>query len=110
MMPGMNPRQMQKAMKKLGMQQEEIDAVAVIIRTKKEDIIIREPSVLKMNMMGQDSYQISGTEEVRRIEPEFSEEDIKMVMEQGSCSEEKAKQVLKDTDGDLAQAIINLQG
>ena len=38
MLPGMNPRQMEQAMKKLGMKQEDLDTIAVIIRTKKEDI------------------------------------------------------------------------
>ena len=52
MIPGMNPRQMQQAMKKMGIKQEEIDALAVIIRTRDKDIILRNPSVQKINMMG----------------------------------------------------------
>ena len=51
MFPGMNQRQMQQAMKKLGLKQEEIDAIAVIIRTKNEDIIIRDPSVQKLTCL-----------------------------------------------------------
>ena len=89
-MPSINSRQARNMMKKLGMQQKEIDANAVIIRTAKEDIIIRNPSVLKVKMMGQDTYQISGQEEVRPIKPEVSEEDIKTVMEQANCTKEKA--------------------
>ena len=109
MIPGMNPKQMQQAMKKLGMKQEDIDAIAVIIRTKKEDIIITSPSVQKIDMMGQKSYQISGIEEVRQIEPDISEEDIKTVMEQASASREKAVLALKSNEGDLAAAILSLQ-
>lgn len=111
MFPGMNPRQMQQAMKKLGLKQEDIDAIAVIIRTKKEDIIIRDPSVQKIDMGGQINYQISGTEEVRKIEeePEISKEDIKTVVEQASVSEKKAKASLKESKGDLAGAILSLQ-
>lgn len=107
----MNPRQMQQAMKKLGLKQEDIDAIAVIIRTKKEDIIIRDPSVQKIDMGGQINYQISGTEEVRKIEeePEISKEDIKTVVEQASVSEKKAKASLKESKGDLAGAILSLQ-
>ncbi len=111
MIPGMNPKQMQQAMKKLGMQQEEVDAIAVIIRTKKEDIIIRSPSVQKVNMMGQMSYQISGVEEHRAIveEAEISEEDIKTVMEQAGSSKDSALKALKDNNGDLAAAIMSLK-
>ena len=111
MFPGMNPRQMQQAMKKLGLKQEDIDAIAVIIRTKKEDIIITDPSVQKIDMGGQINYQISGVEEVRKIEEEIeiSQEDIQTVMEQASVSKEKAKTALKENKGDLAAAILSIQ-
>jgi nascent polypeptide-associated complex subunit alpha len=111
MLPRMNPKQMQQAMKKLGMQQEDVDTIAVIIRTKKEDIIIRNPSVQRINMMGQLSYQISGEEEHRPLEeeePEISEEDVKTVIEQTGVSKEKALRALKESKGDLAAAIIAL--
>ena len=107
----MNPKQMQQAMKKLGLKQEDIDAIAVIIRTKKEDIIITDPSVQKINMGGKINYQVSGNEEVRKIEEEIeiSQEDIKTVMEQASVSKEKAEKALKENKGDLAAAILSCQ-
>ena len=40
MMPGMNPRQMQAMMKQMGMQQTDIAAEQVIIRTADKDIVI----------------------------------------------------------------------
>lgn len=109
MLPGMNPRQMQQAMKKMGIQQEEIDAIAVIIRTKTEDIIITNPSVQKVNMGGNASYQVSGQEEHRALEEELviSEEDITTVSEQASVSKEKAKEALEKSKGDLAEAILS---
>lgn len=112
MLPGMNPRQMQQAMKKLGMKQDEIDAIAVIIRTKKEDIIITNPSVQKVDMMGNISYQVSGEEEHRPLEeeePEISEEDIETVIAQTGASREDAETALKKSKGDLAAAIISLK-
>ena len=111
MIPGMNPRQMQQAMKKLGLKQEEIDAIAVIIRTKKEDIIIRDPSVQKIDMGGQINYQVSGTEEIRKVEEEIeiSKEDIKTVREQANVSKERAEKALKENNGDLAAAILSLE-
>lgn len=111
MFPGMNPRQMQQAMKKLGLKQEDIDAIAVIIRCKNEDIIIRNPSVQRLNMAGNISYQVSGEEEKRSIEeePEIQEEDIKTVMEQAEVSKEAALKALNENKGDLAAAILSLK-
>ena len=111
MLPGLNPKQVAQAMKKMGMKQEDIDAVAVIIRTKTEDIIIRDPSVQKIDMMGQINYKVSGREEHRKLaaeEPQISEEDIKTVMHQANASRDEALSALKENDGDLAAAIISL--
>ncbi len=106
MFPGMNPRQMQAAMKKLGMKQEEIEASEVIIKTKDQNIIIRNPQVSKVNMMGQDSIQVIGEME---YESAISEEDINTVAEQAKVSKEKAAEALKNNSGDLAAAILELQ-
>ena len=107
----MNPRQMKQAMKKLGMEQIEIDdAIAVVIRTKSKDIIIRNPQISKINMMGTWTYQISGDEQTRDVEakePEISEEDIKTVVEKTGASEAHAKEILEKT-GDLAETILEL--
>lgn len=110
MFPGMNPREMSKAMKRLGIKQEEIEAELVIIKTPDKDLIIRNPQVSRMNMMGQETFQISGQVEERDLStsPEISEEDIKTVMDQAHVSEEKARQAIEEANGDLAEAIINL--
>ena len=93
MFPGMNPRQMKQAMKRMGIQQEEIDAQEVIIRLEDKEIVISNPSVSKVNMMGQQTYQIMGEENERALDtkPEISDEDIATVAEQADVSEEKAK-------------------
>lgn len=111
MIPGMNPRQMRQVMKRLGIQQQEIEATEVIIRTPEKEIIITEPSVAKINMMGQETYQITGNAHERLLstEPEITEEDIKTIMEQTNVDEETARKTLKETKGDLAEAIMKLQ-
>ena len=111
MIPGMNSRQMKQAMKKMGIKQEEVDAIAVIIRTKTEDIIIQNPSVQKVDMMGQNSYQVSGEEERRPVEeePDISDEDIETVMSQANVSREEAHEALEEHEGDLAAAILALK-
>ena len=106
MLPGMNPRAMRQAMKKMGVKQEEIDAVEVIIKTRDKDLIIRNPQVSKVEMMGQKSIQIVGDIEER---VSISQEDVETVVEQAGCSKEQAKSALERVDGDLAQAIMDLQ-
>ena len=110
MMPGMNPRKMQQMMRQMGIRQVEIPATEVIIKTEEKEIIISNPSVQKVNMMGQENFQISGEIEERELSttPEISEEDIKTVMEQAHVSEEEAKKAIEDANGDLAEAIMNL--
>jgi nascent polypeptide-associated complex subunit alpha len=105
MMPGMNPRQMQKMMKKMGISQTEVPANEVIIKGEK-DYIIRNPSVLKVNMQGQETLQITGDmEEMDSI----SDDDVKTVSEQAGVSLEESRKALEEVDGDLAEAILKLK-
>ena len=107
----MNPRKMQQMMKQLGIQQVEIPATEVIIKTKGKTIIITNPSVSKVNMMGQENFQISGEvheEEVSSV-PDISDEDIRTVMEQTGTSKLTARKAIEDAHGDLAEAILNLK-
>ena len=111
MIPGMNSRQAQQMMKKMGIKQEELDAEKVIIICKDKKIIIENPSIQKINMMGKKNYQISGEEYEESLEttPEINEDDIKTVSEQAAVSLEEAKEALENADGDIAEAIINLK-
>lgn len=111
MIPGMNPKQMQQAMKKLGMQQTEIDAVQVIIKTREKQLVFSQPQVAKVVMMGQETYQIIGNpvEKPLSTEPEISDDDIKTVMEQAGVDRKTAESAIKKTKGDLAEAILSLQ-
>lgn len=103
---------MAKAMKRMGIQQTELDATEVIIKTEDKELIFKNPKVSKVNMMGQKTYQIVGEPEERPLstEPEISEEDIKTVMEQTGADHEKALEAIKKSNGDLAAAIMDLKG
>jgi nascent polypeptide-associated complex subunit alpha len=102
-----NPRQMEKAMKRMGMQAEPIDADEVVIRTAEKEIVISDPEVTKINVMGQEMFQIAGRPEERRKE-KFSSDDIRMVMEKTGASEEDAREALAE-EGDIAAAIMKLK-
>ena len=104
-----NPKKMQEAMKQMGIAQEEIDATKVIIEKENSQIVIENPSITKIKIQGQESFQISGDvkEEPLIQELQISEQDIKTVMEKTNCSEEQARKTLEKTK-DLAETILEL--
>ena len=108
MFPKVNPKQMQKMMQQLGMKQEDIDAEEGVIKCSDKEIIIRNPQVAKINMMGQETFQISGEIEERGLE-KFNEEDIGTVMNQANCNEEDARDALERNEGDIAKSILELK-
>ena len=110
MFPGMNPRKVQQMMKQMGIQQQDIPAIEVIIKTEEKEIVITEPSVAKVNMMGQETFQISGNITERSFEttPDISDDDVKTVMEQTGKSLEEATEAIETSKGDLAEAIMKL--
>ena len=107
MLGGMDPKQMAKMMKQMGINTKEIPANRVIIEGADEKIIIEEPQVVEINAQGQSSFQISG--KIRK-EEKLNEEDITLIMEKTGCTREKAVEALKNANGDLAEAILSLQG
>ena len=119
MFPGMkgmniNPKMMEQAMKKMGMKQEEIPATEVIIKLadkEGKELVIAEPQVTKVNMMGQETYQIVGEahERERSSEVAITEEDVKTVIEQAKVDKKTAQSALKKSKGDIAEAILTLQ-
>jgi nascent polypeptide-associated complex subunit alpha len=117
MIPGMgkvSPKQMERLMRRMGMQVKEIPQVReVIIKTAETNWIFKAPQVTILHTPSGDIYQLSGAkpqivEKEEEGEEEVKEEDIKLVMEQAKVSEEKAREALKANKGDIAKAIINL--
>ncbi|MEK6903825.1 MAG: nascent polypeptide-associated complex protein [Nanoarchaeota archaeon] len=108
MFQGIDPKMMKQAMKKMGMQQEDIEATEVIIKTTDKEILIRNPHVAKVKMMGQESFQITGDVEERE-QQSFTEDDVKTVAAQASVSEKEAREALEKNNGDLAAAILALK-
>lgn len=106
MLPGINPKQMAQAMKKLGIKQEEIEAYEVVIKTKEKNLVVKNPQVVKINMGGQESLQITGDIEE---ETNISEDDVNTVAEQANVSKEDARMALEENNGDLAETILKLQ-
>ncbi|MBI2565147.1 nascent polypeptide-associated complex protein [Candidatus Woesearchaeota archaeon] len=100
---------MAKAMKKLGIKQDELQAQQVIIVLEDKELVFNNPQISKVDMMGQVSYQIVGTPEERSRTVSISEEDVKTVMEQTRADKKSAEEAIKKHKGDLASAILELQ-
>ncbi|MDD5142816.1 nascent polypeptide-associated complex protein [Methanoregula sp.] len=111
MLPGnINPRQMRAMMKKLGMNVEQIEDVqSIVIKTPKGNWIFDAGTeVTAMTMQGATTYQISGTPRFEAAAIEIPKEDVTMVAAQANVSEEKAKEALVASKGDIAEAIMKL--
>ena len=114
MIPGMSPKQlkqMERQMKKMGMKMEDLEGVKeVIIRFEDKELYIAEPEVNLMDVMGQETYQVTGKAVEVEIESEIviPDEDIEMVANQANVSKEEAEEALIESKGDLAEAILKL--
>ncbi len=112
-------------MRRAGISVEELEGVKeVIIRTYDSEIVLENAAVTVMDAQGSKIFQVTGTPEVRRKpevrademeaekkeETSISQEDIELVMAKAGCSEEDAKAMLRETGGDLAEAISRLCG
>jgi nascent polypeptide-associated complex subunit alpha len=103
-----NPKQLERMARQMGMQMDTIEAEEVIIVTKEKKIVIQAPQVAKVNAMGQETYQVSGGEIKEVSKEKFSREDIEMIMAQTGADEEDAIKALDDTQ-DIAEAIMKLK-
>lgn len=103
-----SPRKLEKVARQMGMNMEHIDAGEVIIKKKDgSQIVISSPSVSRINVMGQETFQVTG--EVKETPGEgFSEDDVELVVDQTGASPEAARDALRES-GDLTQAIMKLR-
>ncbi len=127
MIPGgpRNQRQMEMMMRRLGMRTEEVPGVEeVIVRTKTQEHVFREPEVTVLTIQGVRTYQVVGTPEIRPRSAALPttgvpstaaaapagppEEDIQLVMEQANVSREEAIEALFLSGGEPAEAILKI--
>jgi len=109
MLGGMNPAKMQGMMKKMGISQVNLPVKRVVFEMEDSNIVIEEPSVTKISMQGQVSYQVTGEESEEGEEEVFSEEDVSLVVEKTGKSEDEVRAALAESDGDIAEAIVGLK-
>ena len=107
MSPRIDPRQMKRMMKQLGVQTEEIEGVEEVrMVTSEKEYIFRKPEVTMTVVQGQKTFQLVGEPEIVEREDAVPDEDIKLVMEQTGADYEEAKKALEENDREPAEAII----
>lgn len=107
-MRGMDPKSMQRMMKQLGIQAEELNAKRVVFELENgKRIVIENPAVSAMTMQGKKTYTVMGQEKEEKAG--IPVEDIQLVAEQTGKTMQEAKKALEKTQGDIAQAIMELK-
>lgn len=105
---GMSPAKMQGMMKKMGISQTSLPVKRVVFEMDDTNLVIEDPSVIKVVMQGQKTYQVSG-EVIEESPQSFNEEDMRMVLDQTKKSEKEVREALESCNGDIAEAIIKLK-
>jgi len=123
---GLSPKQISRMMKKMGIEQEDLTGVKeVIIRFADKEWFIPDAHVSMIKQPGAESYQVSGTRKERALTSdsgtkdavkttqrktvEIPIQDAALVASQTGVTVDVAMSVLKETDGDLAAAILKLR-
>src|SRR3989442_12426516 len=105
-----NPREANRMMQRMGMHVQQLDDVTkVIMETPTRRIVIDNPEVATVTVQGQTVYQVGCGTMSEGGRDGGSDEDVKLVASQAGVSMEQATNALKQSGGDLAQAIILLK-
>lgn len=123
----MNPRKMQKMMEQMGIDMSDIDAEEVIIRTPDEELVFTDAEVQLMEAQGQKTYQVVGDPESRALgegapaseddsaadesgdDNVVDADDVEIVAMRTGVDEDTARAALEANDGDLADAVDELE-
>lgn len=112
--PSIDNRQTRRMLDRMGVSMDQFENVEeVIIRMPEKDLVIKSAEVAEIRTKataGVRMFQVSGedVEERMRERPKYTREDVLLVAQQANVNDAKAEQALKDTNGDLAQAILRL--
>lgn len=107
---GMNPKQMQGLMKQFGIKSTDLKAKRAIFELEDgKRLVIEGPSITLVDAQGQKIYTVIGEAKEEKGEEGIPEEDIKLVAEKTGASKEKARKALEKANGDIAEAIAELE-
>ena len=126
---GMSPKQMERMMRKMGIEQKDLEGVKeVLIRFADKEWVISSPQVSMIKQANAETFQIAGSKKERPLSEgdtsgtpiiaeksapkkkiEIPIEDAALVAGQTGVDIETARQTLIETEGDLAAAILKLR-
>ena len=107
---GMNPKQMQGLMKQFGIKSTELKAKRAVFELEDgRKLVIESPNITLVDAQGQKIYTVIGEAREERGAQGIPEEDVALVAEKTGTTKEKAKRALEKANGDIAQAIGELQ-
>ena len=122
-LPGGSPRDLARALRRMGVRMEELDAERVVVELRDGRVLEVNPpaAVMVLRVKGQPPmlYVIGEPREVEAKPSEeageaggveVSEEDVMLVAEQAGVSPEEARRALIEAGGDIAAAILKLRG
>lgn len=116
-MARIDSRRARRMMKSMGLNMEEFpDVKRVILQASDREIVVEEPAVTMIDVKGQKVFQVTGgrvsERSLREVAPtpmpEVPDEDVQLVAQQAGVSLDKARAALKESQGDLAKAILLL--
>jgi nascent polypeptide-associated complex subunit alpha len=112
----MGSREANRMMARMGMQLKEMDDITkVVFEGANRRITIENPEVASVTVQGQTMYQVGGgkvkeeTVSGPTLPTQPSPEDVTLVAQQAKVPQKEAENALRQTNGDLAQAILLLQ-
>ncbi len=117
----LNPRELERYLKRMGIKMEEVDAAYVEIGLRNGDVLrIEGPAVALLKLPNKVLvYQVQAQEgsvktQRRQVQQQAAggytptDEDINLVVEQTGATREEAEQALREAKGDLVQAVMSL--
>lgn len=112
-MARVDSRRARRMMKQMGFKMDELgDIERVVLHGAGREIVIDGPAVTVIDVKGQKMYQVTGgrvTERTTEKEVSIPEEDVQLVSQQAGVSPQRAREALREAEGDLAQAIMSLK-
>jgi nascent polypeptide-associated complex subunit alpha len=116
-LPGFSPRELKRALKRMGLELEEVgNVVKVEIYLEDKKITIDKPQVVFIKSREQTIVQVVGSMREEKLEAapkvaevKVSEDDVEFVASQAGVSREEARRALLESRGDIAEAILKLR-
>jgi len=103
--------QLKKVMQQMNAEPLDVKSVIFELNDGSRLVISGPDQVVRMKMMGQESYQVVGTavkQEEKKAEGSYNEDDVSIVSSQAGVGENEARKALEECEGDIAGAIMRL--